>query len=125
MKTNRRKRLDGLPPCREFCNRLSWNQYKNKLNCKITGFVDEETGQYKVYWGYDLEGYESCLKMTTLSYRCFQDDVEWCSVTINDPLAFDIYFCGDDTDARIKFKKGDHEYTRNLKLRNAWECETI
>ena len=79
MKTNGRKRLDGLPPCREFYDRLSWNQYKNKLNCEIKGFVDEDTGQYKVDWVSDLEGYESCLKMTTLSYRCFQDDVKWCN----------------------------------------------
>ena len=103
--TNGRGRLDGLQHCKEFCNRLTWNQYKHKLeNC-------------------GLEGYESCLKETTLSYKCFNDDVEWCNVTTNHPTAFDIDICGDDMVASLKFKKGDHEYSRNVKLRNAGECE--
>ena len=118
-------KLEGLPTCKEFCDRLTWNEYKNKLeNCEIEGFVDKDTGQYKVDWASGLEGYESCLKETSLSYKCHKDDgVELCTVSTDHPTAFNIDFCGDDTDAVLKFKKGDHEYRRHYKLRNAGECE--
>ena len=130
------KRLDTLPlpPCKEFCEKKTWEEYRNMFeDYKVEEIINNNTGQYELDWVTNLHGYEKCLSDVILYYNGthlpddFPDNFK-CSKGFKNgsvkeyPNKVDSYICGDITDFCMEFKKGDNKFTRTLKLKEVPEC---
>jgi len=128
-----RKRLDGLPPCKETCDNLSWTAYTKILEeYEIDYVIDNKTGDYIVDWVSGLEErvHAGCLSQVTL-YFCTKYDSSTKKITdtvnnftTKEPVAIRTNMCGNMCvmDAFLMFQRGDYEYFRKVDLRNIPEC---
>ena len=130
------KKLDGLPPCKESCDNLSWSEYKKRLDTYHIHYgKDEETGKYMVDWVSGLQGLISagCLSQVALCYCTPTSDhyesklsTIYSNVTTNQPIALKTDICGNMCvkEAFFMFKKGNQVHIRKLDggLKDVPEC---